>query len=236
MHRRREPRFYANIVADRCYWRLGSADENLHLVKAYQGEDFGLQAKRLNALEPQNITGYWMKKWCDSRGNLAVHEGELQSFGATPYPVFRLAEVYLAAAEALNECDAPFAEVYKYLNVVRKRAGIPDVEVAWRNARNPGLVQDRSGLREIIRREWNIEFAFEGYRFWNVRRWKIANVELNEQAFGWNVLGNNANTFYNNGRPMVVYSGNKFVAPRDYFWPIRSEEVQRAGCVQNLGW
>ena len=94
----------------------------------------------------------------------------------------------------------------------------------------------KSGLREIIRREGNIEFAFEGYRFWNVRRWKIANVELNEQAFGWNVLGNNANTFYNNGRPMVVYSGNKFVAPRDYFWPIRSEEVQRAGCVQNLGW
>ena len=236
LHRRREPRFYANIVADRCYWRLGSADENLHLVEAYQGEDFGLQAKRLNALEPQNITGYWMKKWCDSRGNLAVHEGELQSFGTTPYPVFRLAEVYLAAAEALNECDAPFAEVYKYLNVIRTRAGIPDVEVAWRNARNPGLVQDRSGLREIIRREWNIEFAFEGYRFWNVRRWKIANVELNEQAFGWNVLGNNANTFYNNGRPMVVYSGNKFVAPRDYFWPIRSEEVQRAGCVQNIGW
>ena len=146
--------------------------------------------------------------------------------------------MYLIAAEALNEYKtAPDAEVYKYLNVVRERAGIPDVEEAWKNAREPGKVTTQSGMRDIIRQEWNIEFAFEGYRYWNVRRWKIANTELNEKVYGWNVVGNNANSFYNNGTgPSIVYSGNKFVAPRDYFYPIRSEEVQRAGCVQNIGW
>lgn len=146
--------------------------------------------------------------------------------------------MYLIAAEALNEYkQAPDAEVYKYLNVIRKRAGIPDVEVSWRNAKDPNKVKTQVGMREIIHREWNIEFAFEGYRYWNVRRWKTANIDLNERVYGWNVVGNNATSFYNNGKgPVVVFSGNKFVAPRDYFYPIRSEEVQTSGYVQNLGW
>ena len=238
LHRRREPRFYADIAADRCYWRLGTAVANNYKVVAYQGEDFGLTATRLNSLEPQNITGYWMKKWCSSKTDLYGHQNNLSSLGEHPFPIIRLAEMYLIAAEALNEYkDAPDDEVYKYLNVVRERAGIPDVEESWRNAKDPTKVSTQSGMRDIIRQEWNIEFAFEGYRYWNVRRWKIANIELNEKVFGWNVVGSDAQSFYNNGRgPVTVYSGNKFVAPRDYFYPIRSEEVQRAGCVQNPGW
>ena len=238
LHRRREPRFYADIVADRCYWRLGTGVDNIHLIETYQGEKSGLGEKRFSANVPQNITGYYLKKGTASTATLNAHQGGLNSLGERPAAVFRLAEMYLIAAEALNECKAaPDGEVYKYLNVVRHRAGIPDVEIAWRNAKDPGRVKSKAGMRDIIRQEWNIEFAFEGYRFWNVRRWKTANVELNEQSFGWNVVGNNANDFYNNGRgPVVVYSGNKFVAPRDYFWPIRSEEVQTAGCVQNPGW
>ena len=238
LHRRREARFYADIAADRCYWRLGTTTTSNWLMEVYQGETMGVAATRYNALEPQNITGYFMKKWSSSEGNLYAHYNNLSSLGEQPFPIFRLAELYLIAAEALNEYKAaPDQEVYDYLNVVRKRAGIPNVEVAWKNARDPGKVSTKSGMRDIIRQEWNIEFAFEGYRYWNVRRWKIANTELNERVYGWNVLGNNANAFYNNGNgPIVVYSGNKFVAPRDYLYPIRSEEVQRAGCVQNPGW
>lgn len=238
LHRRREPRFYASIAADRCYWRLGTAANQIYLLKTYQGEEAGLQERRLSATGPQNITGYYLKKGTSSKATLAAHQSGLTSLGESPAAIFRLAEMYLIAAEALNECKtAPDAEVYKYLNEVRRRAGIPDVEVAWRNAKDPNRVKTQSGMRSIIRQEWNIEFAFEGYRFWNVRRWKTANIEFNEKSLGWNVVGNTAESFYNHGRgPVVVYSGNKFVAPRDYFWPIRSEEVQTAGCVQNPGW
>lgn len=238
LHRRREPRFYASIAADRCYWRLGTGVNNVYLMKAYQGEDWGLNERRLSATGPQNITGYYLKKWSSSSATLFAHQQGLGSLGERPHVIFRLAEMYLIAAEALNESkQAPDAEVYKYLNEVRRRAGIPDVEEAWKNAKDPMRVKTQAGMRDIIRQEWNIEFAFEGYRFWNIRRWKIANVEMNEKSLGWNVVGNNAESFYNNGRgPVVVYSGNKFVAPRDYFWPIRSEEVQTAGCVQNPGW
>lgn len=238
LHRRREPRFYADIAADRCYWRLGTQVRQNYLVKSYQGEDFGLQQKRLSAAGPQNITGYYLKKWCRSEGTLNNHATGLTSFGEAPYPIFRLAEMYLIAAEALNEYkDAPDAEVYKYLNVIRRRAGIPDVEEAWKNAKDPSRVKNKAGMRSIVRQEWNIEFAFEGFRFWNVRRWKIANIELNEKVYGWNVVGGDINSFYNNGKgPVIVYSGNRFTAPRDYFYPIRSEEVQTSGLVQNPGW
>lgn len=237
LHRRREPRFYANIAADRTYWRLGPITTSLQEVTAYQGENFGLQSKRINPTIPQNLTGYWVKKWSCSKVELYTYSSGLNAMGTAPYPIIRLAEMYLIAAEAWNECGGNNAKVYENINVVRKRAGIPDVQESWKKAKDKSKVTDQKGLREIVRQEWNIEFAFEGMRFWNLRRWKIANVELNEKLYGWNVVGNRAETFYNGGKgPVIVYSGNTFVAPRDYFWPIRSEEAITAGCVQNPGW
>lgn len=237
LHRRREPRFYASIAADRTYWRLGRAKDNLYEVTAYQGENFGLQSKKINPTVPQNLTGYWVKKWSCSKVGLYTYASGLSAMGASPYPVIRLAEMYLIAAEAWNEYGGHQAKVYENLNVIRKRAGIPEVQESWKKAKDKTKVTDPKGLQEIIRREWNIEFAFEAMRFWNLRRWKTANIELNEKLFGWNVFGNRAETFYNNGKgPVIVYSGNAFIAPRDYFWPIRSEETVTAGCVQNPGW
>lgn len=96
---------------------------------------------------------------------------------------------------------------------------------------------NQAGMREIIRQEWNIEFAFEGRRFWNLRRWLIAAEELNSSLLGWNILGKDADSFYNNyAGPVVVWSQRKFVAPRDYLFPLESEEVMISGCVQNPGW
>ncbi len=237
LHRHREPRFYAAIAADRTYWRLGRTTSSLYEVTAYQGENFGLKTKIFNPTMPQNISGYWVKKWSCSKVELFQYSTGLNAMGPAPYPVFRLAEMYLIAAEAWNEYGNNISKVYENLNVVRRRAGIPDVEEAWKNAKDKNKVNEQKGLREIIQQEWNIEFAFEGMRFWNLRRWKTANTELNEKLYGWNVAGNRAESFYNNGKgPIVVYSGNTFVAPRDYFWPIRSEEVITSGCVQNLGW
>ena len=92
-------------------------------------------------------------------------------------------------------------------------------------------------MQEIIRREWNIEFAFEGRRFWNLRRWLLAGEELNTKLYGWNILGTTAQQFYNNYEgPVVVWSKRQFLSPRDYLFPIRSEEVMVAGCVQNPNW
>ena len=238
LHTRREPRFYASIGADRCYWRLGrTADDNL-LIEAYQGEDWGLKAKRLTSTVPENLSGYWIKKWTSSDAKLTTYSSEIKAKGEAPLPVFRMAELYLIAAEAWNEyLDAPDDRVYDNLDEVRERAGIPDVRTSWAMARERNKVNTQAGMREIIQQEWNVEFAFEGQRFWNLRRWKTAPTELNEVLYGWNVTGTTSASFYNNFQgPVVVKSDLRFVAPRDYFWPIRSEEVLTSGCVQNPGW
>ena len=190
--------------------------------------EFGLRAKRITGTAPENLTGYWLKKGTCSEAELFNYSSTVAGFGENPMILIRMAELYLISAEAWNEyLDAPDEEhVYKSLNVVRKRAGIPDVEVSWAGARNRNNVKTKAGMREIIRQEWNIEYMFEGMRFWNLRRWKIAEKELNDKLFGWKVAASDQKAFYNNGNgPVVVESNREFVAPRDYFWPIKSEET-----------
>ena len=143
-------------------------------------------------------------------------------------------------AEAWNEyLEIPDKEhVYDPLNAVRERAGIPDVEEAWQNySTDPGKVRTKVGMRQIIRQEWNVEFAFEGRRFWNLRRWLTAAEELNAKLYGWLVTGKTQRQFYNNFEgPVVVWSKRQFIAPRDYLFPIRSEEILISGCEQNPNW
>ena len=244
LHLRREPRFYAHIAADRLYWNrtksdyvLGQQEDNI-LMEAYRDERFGIKLARIDPTVAQNLSGYWLKKGTNSSIPFGEYPDTYYN-GSYGCVISRLADLYLASAEAWNEyLDAPTDKVYGPVNKIRERAGLNDVQTAYDNyAINPEKAHTKAGMREIIHREWDIEFAFEGRRFWNLRRWMIAEQELNQPLYGWNVLGTNADQFYNyyNG-PVIVWSKRQFVAPRDYFFPIKSEEVVRAGCVQNPGW
>ncbi len=183
------------------------------------------------------MSGYWIKKYL--RSNITFYYYTSRDNTEKGGIIFRLPDLYLASSEAWNEyLDAPDNRVYDPLNKIRERAGILNVQEAWKNyARNPDKVNTKLGMREIIQQEWNIEFAFEGRRFWNLRRWMTAPEELNTPQYGWNVLGSTAETFYHNyDGPIVVWSKRKFNVPRDYFFPIQSEEVLMSECKQNLGW
>jgi hypothetical protein len=75
--------------------------------------------------------------------------------------------------------------------------------------------------------------AFEGSRLWDLRRWKEAAAELNKPITGWDRTQGAAADYY---RVVNIYS-QKFVAPRDYFWPIREYEISvNPKLVQNIGW
>ena len=200
LHLRREPRFYAHIAADRCYWQRGPvASKNLE-VQAYRGEAFGLHESYLDASTRQNICGYYVKKYTRTEVQTSNYRSNSAVLGDCRWPVIRLAELYLMQAEAWNEyLNKPDDRVYEPLNKVRRRAGIPDVQDAWKKfSTHPQQVENQAGMREIIRQEKTVEFAFEGHRFWDLRRWKTAHLELNDKILGWNVLGDNARTFYNN--------------------------------------
>lgn len=89
--------------------------------------------------------------------------------GACPI-VFRYAEVLLTYAEAANELDGPSDVIYGYLNDIRNRAGMPDVDKAKYNTKEK--------LRELIRRERAVELAGEGLRRADILRWKDASGKM----------------------------------------------------------
>ena len=241
LHLRREPRFYAHIAGDRMYWQRGTNtlwDNYNLLVEAHKNEKpWGTQSDFIVSNTWQNISGYWLKKHLFSWYTTQGYSTNLQ--GNETVAIIRLAEVFLMQAEAWNEyLEQPDSRVYDPLDKVRERAGIPPVREAWKTySNNPAKVDSKIGMREIIRQEYNVEFAFEGHRYWNLRRWLIAHQTMNEKQYGWNILGTSFQAFYNNENgPIVVWSKNKFVAPRDYFDPLDAEEILISGMVQNPGW
>src|SRR5690606_37872417 len=91
-----------------------------------------------------------------------------------PFPVIRLADLYLYYAEALNEISGPGPEPFRWINEVRTRAGIPNVEVSWAMSTHPDKINTKEGFREIVQQERLIEMALEGARYWDLLRWKRA--------------------------------------------------------------
>jgi hypothetical protein len=109
-----------------------------------------------------NGHGHWMRKlimWDMASVNQRRHVNWI---------VFRLGEFYLNYAEALNEYNsAPTAEAYAAVKAIRERSGMP--------AFPQGLTKDQ--FREKLRNERAVELSFEEHRFWDVRRWLIADQE-----------------------------------------------------------
>ena len=238
LHLDREPRFYAHIATDRTYWRRGPSAKDNVVVKAYRGERFGTTYQTIQSSNYQNISGYWIKKNLDSdirTQNYSADASKVE-YG---HMVMRVSELYLMLAESLNEAaESPTQEVYDAINKIRSRAGIPNVEVSWENySLNKSYHKTKNGMRNIIRQEWNIEFAFEGTRYWNLRRWLTAAVEINEPIKGWNILGSNAEQFYNNfNGPKVIWTKNTFDPVRGYLHPIHNDVIFESGITQNPGW
>lgn len=114
-------------------------------------------------------TGFYLRKFMNESANVQTGGGAAGHI----WPYFRLAEIYLNYAEALNECSPGEPDIATYLNKVRNRAGQPSVS---------GLGQDE--MREKIRNERRVELSFEEHRAWDVRRWKIAGSALGADIRG----------------------------------------------------
>lgn len=221
----REPRFYASLGFDRGLNRTWGKIWNL---KMRSGETHGRVANTGDYL----VTGYALKK--------LVHqdtEGDAYNKAITyPWPMMRLSEMYLMYAEALNEFNGPTTEVYDALNKVRERAGIPTVQDAWSNTNNAITINkhlSKDGLREIIQQERMIELAFEGHRYYDIRRWKLAEKYFTTPIKGWSVDEDSEVNYYQ----IMDVSQRSFNSPRDYFQPISFTELSRnPNLIQNPGW
>lgn len=223
----REPRFYADLGFDGAIWYKfdsGSDDTRWHIEAKYK--DYAGSSDAFD----YNVTGYYLKKLVNWEQTFSG--GSLYKEYA--WPEMRLADLYLMYAEALNEVEGPTAEVLKYVDAIRARAGIAGVAVSWQNfSSNPSKYTTKDGMREIIHRERNIELAFEGKSYWDIRRWKTATQEYNEAVKGWNVFGATEADYYQ----IRTLFQQRFVGPRDYFWPLNETTlIQNPNLVQAPGW
>ena len=236
MNVNREPRFYSFLGFDGGKWlgMLGSyqnlAPEAIPHIECRNG---GAQGKSGKEVGP--VTGYFPKKLYPIQCRVTGQNAGVAFW--FPWPIIRLSDLYLLYAEAINEAEGPTgehsADMLQYLNAVRRRAGIPDVEVSWDEySNNPGYYKSQYGMRDIIHRERLIELSFESQRFWDIRRWKEAATEYQKGIYGFTVAGSNPEDYY--ARRLVAA---QTFGLKDYFWPIRNYYIERnPNLVQNLGW
>lgn len=217
----REPRYYAYLGFDGGKWFNLEASDDKHSFEVHNKA--GQIAGR--ALDNYNITGYFAKKLISYKliMTASTNTGSTISYA---FPIIRLADLYLLYAEALNECKAsPDAEVYEYIQLVRDKAGLDQetgslVETWKLYSNNPNKPTTKSGMRDIIRRERLIELAFEGQRFYDLRRWRLAMDYLNQPVRGWNVSEKDEMGYY-----QVKYLATRKFTPKDYFWPIKNQDL-----------
>lgn len=219
----REPRFYAYLGFDGSKWFNMEADSDKKSFEVHNkaGEVAG------RALDNYNITGYFAKKLVNYKliMTASTNTGNTVSYA---FPIIRLADLYLLYAEALNECKAnPDAEVYEYIQLVRNKAGLDEetgsLVESWKQySNNPTKPTTKSGMRDIIRRERLIEFAFEGQRFYDLRRWRLAMEYLNQPVRGWNVSEKGEIGYY-----QVTYIATRKFMLRDYFWPVKKMDLYK---------
>lgn len=215
----REPRFYASINFAGSRWKTTRASNwtNPHYNELWFK---GMDGKN-NAGSDYCKTGYLMKKMV-SPTHIPWTGAPLQM-----WVYIRLAEIYLNYAEAINEYEGP-EKAYPYVNAIRKRAGLPDLEA--------GLTQEQ--MREKIRHERRIELAFEVHRFFDTRRWLIAPETQGVPIHSMNIWeGENLQdvNFYKR----IEVEGRVFESPKHYFFPIDQAEIDKhenRELVQNLGW
>jgi len=179
----------------------------------------------LNRVETSTRTGYYLKKLLRQDINLNPNSTTTQKHFN---PHIRYTEIYLAYAEAANEAWGPLAtgsntySAYDVIKAIRRRAGVgtsngdPYLE---------SIKSNKDAMRTLIRNERRLELCFEGFRFWDLRRW---NAGLNETATGVNISGTNYS---------IINVENRAYQPYMIYGPVPyTETVKYSNLVQNAGW
>lgn len=244
LHFKREPRFYAFISFDRAMW-YGQGKNNL-LVDEHNGKEGqwmvkarGREKAGYRAPDKYSLTGYVPKKLVNYATEYSASGSVIAPIGFN-MPLYRLGEMYLGYAEALNEyLDAPNDSIYVLVNTIRTRAGLLGVEESWSNYasdRYKDKYTTKAGMRDIIRQERTIELSFENKRFWDIRRWKTAAQELAVPIKGWTTNIDEPNPKVEHYYTQKNVTLLRFTE-KDYLWPIPDDELFRnPNLVQNYGW
>jgi hypothetical protein len=240
---KREPRFYVNILfpGQYSYAVLGGEEvststrwayntnkdfkDEIFYRPYYNGQDGYLKKTGRN----YTLNGFLSIKFVGKTDNKTAKGDYAISF-------FRLAELYLNYAEAVFEHTVaqggnPLTNeaVFTYWDMIRHRAGLPTVREAYKKA---GITLTVDKLRQLLRREREIELAFEGHRYFDNRRWLIAEREGGDKH-GMNILKDENDGFWNES---YVFE-TRYWDDKMYFLPINQTEIDKnKALTQNVGW
>lgn len=176
-------------------------------------------------------TCYYMAKFMKDYQTSSNYEDNIHL-----WVMYRYGEVLLNYSEALNEVALAGGtidnkEVLNSLIQLRKRAGIEPGNENYYGLPAPQNY-DAAEMREIIRNERRIEMAFEEQRYWDIRRWRIAEDIFKEPLKGLNIQVVGNKTIYNE----VNVLSAEFDTKR-YFYPIPySEVIKNGNMIQNPNW
>ena len=209
----RDPRFYLTIVHNGMLWPAKKA------VDISEGGANGLP------LTNATTTGYYLRKYVDN--SISFEAASTTAATHHNWILFRYAEVLLNYAEAMihvnGNCDYKDAtytmSAREALNAVRKRAGIPEVAACS---------QDEFLMR--VKHERRVEMAFEGQRFWDLRRWK--NLDETKNIYAVRITHHDGVLSYEK-----TLLSERSVSNKLYFYPIANVELfKNKKLVQNSGW
>lgn len=163
-----------------------------------------------DAVYKGTTTGYYIYKMMDPNViNNSLNES------SRCLPLIRYAEILLNFAEATNESGGPAAEVYQAIASIRQRAGLRPYQLP------AGLSKEQ--MRSAIQNERRIELAYEGQRFFDVRRWMIAEQTDNLQMHGMEVKRNGMAVTYN------IFNVRKHNFTKAmYLWPLPLREIAKS--------
>ena len=177
----------------------------------------------LNRVETSTRTGYYLRKLLRQDVNLNPTTTNTQKHYKAR---IRYTEIYLAYAEAANEAWGPMGagdygfSAYDVIAAIRQRAGITQPDNYLESIKG-----DQAAMRRLIRNERRLELCFEGFRFWDLRRW---DESLTETALGVRIEGSEFETITVEDR---LYQDYMHYGPVPY-----SEILKFDALVQNSGW
>ena len=216
-----DPRFFATIYTQNTDWKGTKVDYHNGLLLPNgqvlaSGSHEGVLAQGTQSVDNTFGTGFGVMKYLDeSYNSLQGPPG----FSSTDYIIFRYGEILLNLAEAAYELNQS-SEALSAINELRRRAGISELATID---------------RDKIRHERKVELAFEGHRYWDVRRWRIATSALSQsysglryiQVYGTNPTQYKLEVLYNidgDNRPQFF--------EHQYYFPIT---LTRTGNNPNFG-
>ena len=213
-------------------------DPRFYQTIAYDGMYYSSQ---------RGVLAYYKKGDYSTDGNLASSDAGVDGYATEVYkfvarvdnmtdnhlawPVFRLAEFYLSYAEALNEYQGPGGDATNYLNLIRKRAGMPEKHPA-----------DAGSFRDAIQNERTIELAYEGHRYNDLNRWLKAKSVLNGTLHGIQTTARKGTDGQLKRTWQTVPFVTRVFPAKYYYVPFPSKEISlrylgnKSWDGQNPGW